>query len=146
MSSHLLNWDIPSRIGGDAIYLLRRGTSLARKVIHEFIDDIDGGEATDTVKFSYRGADYEVDLSKKNAAKLDKALAPYLEAGRRVKGTRSTRGAAAKAVAPGRKAATGASSNAKDVREWAKSEGIDVSDRGRVPADITRRYQEAHGI
>jgi hypothetical protein len=85
------------------------------------------------VKLSYRGVDYEIDLSARNAAALDEALAPYLEAARRVKASRRTTTKAG-AAAP----------NPKDVRSWARSEGIAISDRGRVPGDVTRRYQEAH--
>ena len=109
---------------------------MARKVIEELVDDIDGQEASQTVKFSYRGTDYEVDLSERNAAKMDKALARYVDVARKVRATRSTRTGAR---------SNGGGPNPKDIREWAKSEGIEVSDRGRVPADVTRQYQAAQG-
>ena len=108
---------------------------MARKVIEELVDDIDGQEASETVKFSYRGTDYEVDLSERNAAKMDKALARYVGVARKVKTTRSTRTVARFTGGP----------NPRDIRDWAKSEGIEVSDRGRVPADVARQYQAARG-
>ena len=128
--------DVLARI--NPLNLAREGFTLARRVIEELIDDIDGSEATETVSFSYRGTDYEVDLSERNSAKLDKALARYIAAARKVKGTRR----------PGRSSGAKATSGGVDpkaVREWARGEGVEVSDRGRVPADVVRQYQEAHG-
>ena len=86
---------------------------------------------------AYRGVGYEVDLSEKNAEKLDKVLAPYVAAARKVRGSRSPRVAAR---------FTSGGPNPKDVREWARGEGIEVSNRGRVPADVIRQYQEAVGL
>lgn len=137
MSDNVNAWPSPARIGADAFQLVKGAISLARKVIHELVDDIDGDAATETVRFSYRGVDYEIDLSVKNAAALDDALAPYLESARRVKRSRSPRSTTAKS-------GTGAP-DPKDVRSWARREGIAVSDRGRMSAEVARRYQAAHG-
>ena len=134
MSNDILTLPRPSRIGADAVQLVRGALTLARTVIRVLGDDLDGAEAAETVRLSYRGVDYEVDLSARNAAALDDALAPYLEAARRVQGGRRT------TPTPG-----AAAPNPKDVRSWARSEGIAVSDRGRMPGDVTRRYQQAHG-
>ena len=109
---------------------------MARRVIEELVDDIDGQEASETVTFAYRGIGYEVDLSEKNAEKLDKVLAPYVAAARKVRGSRSPRATAR---------STSGGPDPKDVREWARGEGIEVSNRGRVPADVIRWYQEAVG-
>lgn len=119
------------------LQLVREGFTLARRVIEELIDDIDGSEATETVRFSYRGTDYEVDLSERNSAKMDKALARYVAAARKVKGTRPGRSVVARASSGG--------VDSKVVREWARGEGIEVSDRGRVPSDVVGQYLEAHG-
>jgi hypothetical protein len=101
-----------------------------------YIDDIDGGEADGTVKFGYSGTEYEIDLSKKNADKLAKVLQPYIGAARRV-GASSRRG--------GRGTAARASRHDQSaVREWARSQGLKVSDRGRIPADILSSYEAAH--
>jgi len=134
MSNDFLTLPGPARIGADAVQLVKGAISLARKVISVLVDDIDGSDADETVRLSYRGVDYEVDLSARNAAALDEALAPYLEVARRVEVSRR-RPAKSSTAAP----------NPKDVRSWARSEGIAISDRGRVPGDVTRRYREAHG-
>jgi len=96
-------------------------------------DDLDGGEATQTVQLGYQGAQYEVDLSDKNADKLAKALQPFLEAGRRVGGRkRSTARAASADASP------------SDIREWAVANGYEVSARGRVSAAVREAYEAAH--
>jgi Lsr2 len=106
---------------------------MAQKMQVLYTDDIDGSEAQGTVRFGYDGSDYEIDLSKKNADKLAKALAPFIEAGRRV---------------PARRAGGGtrhaARHNQSDVREWARAHGLKISDRGRIPADVMTQYQAAH--
>jgi hypothetical protein len=94
-------------------------------------DDLDGSDNAETVSFGFDGVTYEIDLAKKNRAKLEKALAPYIEAGRRV-----PRG--------GRRAGGRASADRSAVRAWAKSAGLEVSDRGRVSAEIMRQYEAAH--
>jgi hypothetical protein len=106
---------------------------MAQKMQVLYTDDTDGSEAQGTVRFGYDGTDYEIDLSKKNADKLAKALAPFIEAGRKVPARRAGRGA--------RRASR---HDQSDVREWARAQGIKVSDRGRIPADVMAHYQAAH--
>jgi len=97
-------------------------------------DDLDGSDNAETVSFGFDGVTYEIDLAKKNRAKLEKALAPYIEAGRRVpRAGRRTEGRAG-----------GSSTDRSAVRAWAKSAGLEVSDRGRVSAEIMRQYEAAH--
>lgn len=107
---------------------------MASKTLIILEDDLDGGEATQTVQLGYQGAQYEVDLSDKNAEKLAKALEPFLEAGRRVGGRR--RGAARASVA--------ADVSSSAIREWAITNGYEVSARGRVSAAIREAYEAAH--
>lgn len=112
---------------------------MAQRKIIIMEDDLDGGEADETVQFAVDGASYEIDLSTTNAAKLRDALAKYVGAGRKV----STRGAVR---ARGRVVATRSSSgNTSKVREWARSNGYEISDRGRVPANILTAYEQANG-
>jgi Lsr2 len=113
---------------------------MAQKVQTLFIDDIDGGEAEGTVRFGLDGTEYEIDLSAKNAEALRKALAPYLGVARRASGSaarRPTRG--------GRRAASAGGTDPIAVREWAKSQGIEVKDRGRVPAELVVKFKAATG-
>ena len=111
---------------------------MAQKIQTLFIDDIDGSEAEGTVRFALDGAEYEIDLNAKHAAALQRALAKYIDAARRSSGaarrpTRSARRASASGV------------NTTEVREWAKAQGIEVKDRGRVPAELVARYKAATG-
>ncbi len=106
---------------------------MAQKVQVLLVDDLDGGTAEETVSFSLDGRAYEIDLSKKNAAKLRDVVAPYQENAR-------------KARATGRKTTHGAHSRERsaEIREWAKSAGIQVNERGRIPANVIEKYEAAH--
>jgi Lsr2 len=106
---------------------------MAQRTQVVFTDDIDGSEAAGTVRFGLAGATYEVDLSTKNADKLAKVLEPYIAAARKTGG--STR-RAAKSPRP-------AGPSPQEVRTWARAEGIDVKDKGRVPAELIVRFQAA---
>ena len=111
---------------------------MAQKVQTLFIDDIDGSAAADTVRFALDGTDYEIDLSAGHAQQLRDALAAYVKAGRRVSGA-SRR--------PARSGRRGSQSglNTTEVREWAKAQGIEVKDRGRVPAELVVKFKAATG-
>lgn len=111
---------------------------MAQKIQTLFIDDIDGSEAEGTVRFGLDGAEYEIDLNAKHADALRKALAKYIDAARR------SSGVARRSARSGRRAAPGAV-NTTEVREWAKAQGIEVKDRGRVPAELVVRFRAATG-
>lgn len=109
---------------------------MAQKVQTLVVDDIDGSAAEGTVRFGLDGTDYEIDLNPKNAQALRDALAPYVTAGRRASGhvRRPARG--------GRRApANGV--NTTEVREWARAQGMEVKDRGRVPAELVVKFKAA---
>ncbi len=108
---------------------------MAQKIQTLFVDDIDGSEAEGTVRFGFDGADYEIDLSVAHSEELHKALAPYIAHARKTGGTRR--------AARGRRNA-GAIDTHK-VREWAKEQGIEIKERGRVPANVVAQYREATG-
>ena len=112
---------------------------MARKVtqIIELTDDIDGGKADQTVSFAINGSNYEIDLSKKNASAFNKAIKPYLDSARKVRGTRGRTASAASGRGKSR-------TDLGDIRAWAKSQGYEVSDRGRIPASVTDAYDSAH--
>ena len=108
---------------------------MAQKVNIILVDDLDGSEATETVSFGIDGTTYEIDLNDANAASLREALSGYVGHARKVAGG-SRRG---------RKSNGGGSStNTKDVREWAKGQGMEVSERGRISADVQQAYDAAH--
>ena len=111
---------------------------MAQKIQTLFIDDIDGTDAEGTVRFALDGAEYEIDLNAKHAAALRKALARYIDAGRR------STGAARRPTRSGRRASA-SGVNTTEVREWAKAQGIEVKDRGRVPAELVVRFKAATG-
>lgn len=108
---------------------------MAQKIMTSFVDDMDGSEAEGTVRFALDGHEYEIDLNAKHTAALRKVLGSYVAAAR--KGGVSRR--------PVRRARHGAGSgiNTSEVREWAKSQGIEVKDRGRIPAELVVKFQAA---
>ena len=108
---------------------------MAQKVQTLFVDDLDGSEAEGTVRFGLDGTEYEIDLNAKHARQLRDALARYAAAGRRL-------GASARRPARGGRKASRAL-NTTEVREWAKAQGIDVKDRGRVPAELIVKFKAA---
>jgi nucleoid-associated protein Lsr2 len=109
---------------------------MAQKVQTLFVDDLDGSGAEGTVRFGLDGTEYEIDLNAKHAQQFRDALARYVAAGRRVRA--STRQPARTA----RKAQPNAL-NTTEVREWAKAQGIDVKDRGRIPAELVVKFKAA---
>lgn len=110
---------------------------MAQKVQVLLVDDLDGGEADETVTFALDGKTYEIDLTTSNADKLRGLLEPYLKGGRRTGGRSAGRGKA-------RAAASGGGQDTAQIRAWAKENGHDVNDRGRVPANIRQAYEDAH--
>ena len=106
---------------------------MATKITVVLEDDLDGGPADETVRFGIDGTGYEIDLSTSNATAFRRQLAPYIEHARRA-GTRKR---------PGRTVASRARS--ADIRAWARDQGIALSDRGRIPADVVEQYQAATG-
>lgn len=102
---------------------------MAQKVTISLTDDTDGSEAAETISFALDGATYEIDLSEKNASKLRGALAPFVGYARRTSG-------------PKRVKASGGS-EMRQARQWAKDNGIDVPDRGRVPSEVMEKFKAA---
>jgi len=109
---------------------------VAQQVQILFTDDLDGSAAEGTIRFGLDGTEYEIDLNGEHAQQLRDALAAYVTAGRRVNGgsPRPARG--------GRRGPVGGV-NTTEVREWAKAQGIEVKDRGRVPADLVAKFKAA---
>jgi hypothetical protein len=113
---------------------------MATETITRLVDDLEGSEAQRTVTFAWDGRTYEVDLSKKNLAAFEKAMKPYLAA------ARSTRTTIARSSGRGRPAAAGswaARCDLQAIREWARANGHEVSDRGCVSASVIEAYEAA---
>lgn len=106
---------------------------MATKTTIALEDDIDGGPADETVRFRLGTVDYEIDLNSRNAEQLRNDLAPYIEHARRSESGPRRR--------PPRPAA--ARRRSADVRAWAKGQGIQITDRGRIPGNIIRQYEAA---
>ncbi len=117
---------------------------MAQKVVTTYVDDLTGEEAEEigTHTILVDGAGVEIDLTPDNHDKLLDALKPFLSA----KGARRVRGGAAGTAARGQRRLVGraGSSDTAKIRAWAKENGLEVNDRGRVPADIKEAYEKAN--
>ncbi|MGI5402054.1 histone-like nucleoid-structuring protein Lsr2 [Streptomyces sp. CA-135486] len=111
---------------------------MAQKVQVLLVDDLVGGEADETVTFALDGKTYEIDLTAANADKLRQSLAEFVKAGRRTGGRSSTSRGKGRAAAGGNK-------DTAEIRAWAKANGFEVNDRGRVPAHVREAYEKANG-
>ncbi len=115
---------------------------MARSTQIVLIDDIDGGSAHETVIFGLDGVSYEIDLSKANASRLRKALAPYTEKGLRTGGRRAARSVSARSRT--RRSGTSSGRDIPAIRSWAKKKGLIDSERGRIPVLVIEAYDAAH--
>lgn len=113
---------------------------MAQKVTVQLVDDVDGSEAESTVEFGLDGVDYTIDLSTDNAAKLRDALASYVSSARRVGGRKRSGAKAGKAAAA---PSTADRERNQAIREWAREQGKQVSDRGRIPSEVVEAYDKA---
>ncbi len=103
---------------------------MATQTMTKLVDDLDGSAADRTVTLSWDGVTVEIDLSKKNIAALDSALKPYFAVGRRVRSPR-----------PGGRRSAGKRAATPDVREWARANGHEISDRGRIPVAVIEAFE-----
>ncbi|MBY6413791.1 Lsr2 family protein [Rhodococcus sp. BP-252] len=124
---------------------------MAKQVIYELIDDIDGTAIDEgqgeSIEFSLDGVDYVIDLKNKNANDFRKKIDYYVGYATRVGGRKRkaasagvTTKAASKAAAPVKRDA----SQTRAIRQWAADSGYEINDRGRIPADIVEAYEDAH--
>jgi Lsr2 len=109
---------------------------VAQKIQTLFIDDLDGSEAEGTIRFGLDGTEYEIDLNAEHAQALRDVLARYVHAARRA-------GGGARRPARGGRRASAGGVDSTEVREWAKAQGINVKDRGRVPAELVVKFKAA---
>lgn len=126
---------------------------MAQKTVVTLVDDLTGEESEDitTVEFALDGVSYEIDLDDKNTAALRDSLASYVAAARRIGGRRATggrrRGSGSSGGGPGSGTPRATSpggydrETSKQIREWAKGQGFEVSDRGRVPNNVVEAWE-----
>lgn len=105
---------------------------MARRTTVKLEDDLEGGPADVTLRFGIGSAEYEIDLSEKNATRFRRQMEPFIEHARR-----SSR-------RPVRAVRTAASrQRSRDIRAWARKQRIQLSERGRIPADVAAQYEAA---
>jgi hypothetical protein len=103
---------------------------MSSKVLVLLEDDVDGGKADQTVEFGLDGATYAIDLSDSNAQQLRRTLDGYVSKARKVSGRRSS----SRSASP---------IDSKAIRAWAASNGIELSQRGRIPQDVVSQFRAA---
>jgi hypothetical protein len=113
---------------------------MAQKVTVTLVDDMDGTQAEETLEFGLDGAAYQIDLSGDNAERLREALADFVDHARRAGGRKRAAGRPAVGRAP-RPASADREQN-QAIREWARKQGMKVSDRGRIPAEVLDAYHK----
>jgi hypothetical protein len=106
---------------------------MAQRTQIVFTDDLDGSEASETIRFGLAGTQHEIDLNAEHADQFRNAIQPYISSGRKIGGSvrRSSRGAGRSGPSP------------QEIRAWAKGQGLKVNERGRVPAELIVKFQAA---
>lgn len=115
---------------------------MAKTTTVTITDDIDNSANAETYEFTYEGSAYSIDLSKKNKTALDKALRPYLDAATKVSG-RGGRRSGDSARGRGRRQSS-AGEDLAAIRAWAKENGHQVAERGRISQNLRDAYHAAH--
>ncbi len=118
---------------------------MARNIITtvELVDDLDGSEAAETIQFGWEGAVFQIDLSAKNADMFRELMAPYVKAARAARPSRRKL-ATRKPVTVKTVSSGGDGTQLSAVRVWAKKQGLDVSDKGRIAKTIVEQFEAAH--
>jgi hypothetical protein len=122
---------------------------MARVVIEKLTDDLDGGEATESVQFGLDRSTYSVDLSELNAEALRSALAPFIAVATPDGNVRFGR-VQPKAQGARRVRRTvnldSEASSPRAIREWAAQQGKTVSGRGRISKELRDEYESAVAV
>ncbi|MBX9244842.1 Lsr2 family protein [Actinotalea ferrariae] len=113
---------------------------MAQKVQVVLVDDLDGGEAEETVSFALDGVSYEIDLSAENAAKLRDSFAQWVGHGRRVGGRSRSGGGARRSGGSSSGSGRASAGQSQEIREWARANGYTVNERGRIPAEVKAAF------
>ncbi len=115
---------------------------MAQRTVVRLVDDLDDTEIQDgegqTVKFGLDGTSYEIDLTNKHADELREAVSRYVQAARKV-GTARTFASPSSSRGPARRDRE----QTQAIRDWAKQQGMEVSERGRIPKNVMDAYNAA---
>jgi hypothetical protein len=119
---------------------------MAQKVQVLLVDDVDGGTAEETVTFALDGVSYEIDLTAEHAAELRESFSRWVGHARKTgsgsRGGRQQRGGGNGGSS--RRSGSGSGGDATAIREWARANGHEVSERGRISAEVRKAYEDAH--
>jgi hypothetical protein len=126
--------------GVAAAIKLKHGGTVAKQSVVKLIDDLDGSEATETVLFTLDGVEYSIDLGPKNLKKFRDALSVYVAKARK----KNAVGRKSKTVSGTKARVKAPKVDAQAIRDWARAQGHDVSQRGRIPHGLVVQFQEAH--
>jgi nucleoid-associated protein Lsr2 len=107
----------------------------------ELIDDLTGDKADETVLFGIDGREFEIDLSRDHAGELRDNLARYLAKARKVGKLTAVSTTTSKRTASGQRQSR---EQTAAIREWARANGHNVSDRGRIPLEVAKAFEDAH--
>jgi Lsr2 len=107
---------------------------MTTKVLTVLQDDLDGSDAAETIRFAIDGTEYEIDLSERNANRFRNTMSEFVSHARRVGSSRRRRGTGGQMD----------KSQLANIREWAKSHGMKVSERGRISQEVQEAYRAAH--
>lgn len=118
---------------------------MAQKILVQLVDDLDGSAAADieTVKFEIDGMAYEIDLTPGNSSRLRELLNPFVLSARRT-GARGKRDSVARRGSGRASVAGNAKEQSRAIRDWAKANGHELAERGRLPAAVVGAYEAAH--
>lgn len=105
---------------------------MAKRVESVLVDDMDGSEPATTVNFGLHGVEYEIDLTESNDAALEAALAEFIKCARRVGGVR--------------RRSNGRRAHLQAARQWARQNGHDIGERGRIPSDLLKQFEQAQSV
>lgn len=106
----------------------------------ELIDDLTGGKADETVLFGIDGREFEIDLSRDHAGELRDNLARYLTKARKVSKL-TTVSTTSKRTSSGQRQSR---EQTAAIREWARANGHNIGDRGRIPLEVAKAFEDAH--
>ncbi|MHA7146545.1 histone-like nucleoid-structuring protein Lsr2 [Arthrobacter sp. TmT3-37] len=111
---------------------------MAQRVQVQLVDDFNGEEAQETVRFGLDGSEYEIDLTTENASELRSALSQYVDVARKASGGRRGQGGQR-----GNSMSRTKRDEVQKIRQWAQDNGHNPSSRGRVSQAIVDAYNEA---